>query len=190
MFSDEKLVEGCLKGKRSAQKMLYDRYAVKMLGVCLRYLKNREDAEDALQNGFVTVFLKLDTYRNDGPLGGWIRKIMVNTALQKIQYDIREKIQMDKYFFGTDLREEIPEEDDLSVSVSQEDLYQMISSLPDGYRTVFSLYAIDDYNHAEIAAMLGISEGTSKSQLFRARELLRKMIKEIQTSKQTDLKHA
>ena len=178
MYTDEELVEGCLKGKSSIQKLLYDKYAVKMLGVCMRYMKKRDEAEDILQEGFIKVFSKLRTYQKKGSLEGWIRRIMVNSALQQLRTKIKFEVSGD-----IDLADNISWEDHennemIWESITPEELYEMIQSLSDGYRTVFSLYAVDEFSHKEIAEILGITEGTSKSQLSRARVLLKSKIEQ------------
>jgi RNA polymerase sigma factor (sigma-70 family) len=178
MHTDQKLIEGCLKGKRFAQKMLYDRYAMRMLGVCMRYIKKQDEAEDVLQEGFIKVFQKLDTFRNTGTLEGWIRRIMVNSALNQIRHKVKLEIDRDIDTIHA-IADEDMDEDTFDYNISSEELYGMIQSLPNGYKTVFSLYAVDEYNHKEIGEMLGISEGTSKSQLSRARILLKKMVEEL-----------
>jgi RNA polymerase sigma factor (sigma-70 family) len=186
MYTDEKLVEECLKGKRHAYKLLYNRYAVKMLGVCMRYVKNQDEAEDILQEGFVKVFTKMETYKNTGPLEAWIRRIMVNTALLQIRNRIKPEIEreINHYYSITENIED--ENESCWETITSEDLFKMIQSLPDGYRTVFSLYVVDEYSHKEIGALLGISESTSKSQLSRARILLKKMI--VKNYKQENIK--
>jgi RNA polymerase sigma factor (sigma-70 family) len=176
MYTDEKLVEECLKGKRHASKMLYNRYAVKMLGVCMRYVKKQDEAEDILQEGFVKVFTHLDTFKNTGPLEAWIRRVMVNTALLQIRNRIKPEIEKEVNLFYSISENEEVENESCWETITSEELFNMILSLPDGYRTVFSLYAIDEYSHKEIGTLLGISENTSKSQLSRARILLKKMI--------------
>lgn len=170
-MSDAELVGLCLKGKREAQKQLYDRYASKMLGVCYRYANSREEAEDFLQEGFILVFRKLDQWKGEGELGAWIRRIMVNTSLNSIKskHRLSEKLNI------------IPIDSVAYHSASEEplsgnELMELIHQLPIGYRTVFNLYAIEGYSHEEIADMLGIKAGTSRSQFTRARELLMKRL--------------
>jgi RNA polymerase sigma factor (sigma-70 family) len=159
------LVRGCIKGDRACQKALYERFSARMMLVCLRYAGNKEDASDILQEGFIRVFSKISTYRSEGSLEGWIRRIMINLALRNLsrRKDIEEVMQ--------------EEDDDGTLPVPKmEVLLEMIRRLPDGYRLVFNLYILENFSHSEIAVKLGISEGTSKSQLARARALLRKMI--------------
>ncbi len=171
-MTDEQLVAGCLKGEPIAQKALYQAYARKMMSICMRYAHNREQAQDILQDGFVKVFQKMDHFRADGPLGGWIARTMVNTALDHIR---RNK----PFDHSLDLTEaeHLHAEDAHAVSaMTTAELMELIQALPPGYRTVFNLFAIEGYPHKEIAAMLGISENTSKSQFMKARAYLRKLL--------------
>jgi RNA polymerase sigma-70 factor (ECF subfamily) len=171
-MTDEQMVAGCLQGNPIAQKALYQAYARKMMSICMRYAPDREQAQDILQDGFVKVFQKMDHYRGDGPLGGWIARTMVNTALDQIR---RNKP------FGHNLdlteAEHLHSTDEQVVSsLSTDELLALIQALPTGYRTVFNLFAIEGYPHKDIAEMLGISENTSKSQFMKARAYLRKLL--------------
>jgi RNA polymerase sigma factor (sigma-70 family) len=172
--TDEELIAGCKDGKRELQKALYKRFSAKMLGVCLRYTKNREEAEDILQEGFIKVFKNLSQYQGAGSFEGWIRKIMVNTALESIR---RTKLTFSVTEIQ-DLEDDFKADDDVMNKIGVKDLLAMIQDLSKGYQVVFNLYAIEGYQHNEIASMLGISEGTSKSQLARARMILQKKIRE------------
>lgn len=164
-MTDEQLVEGCLIPDASAQKQLYERFNRKMFAVCLRYSSSREDGEDLLQEGFVKVFNKLSSYKGEGSLEGWIRKVIVNTALDHFR---QQKIILT----GIEMAEDqISDESTLGKMEAQE-LLKIIQQLPKGFRTVFNLYAIEGYNHREIGELLGISENTSKSQYSRARAQL------------------
>jgi RNA polymerase sigma-70 factor (ECF subfamily) len=179
MIPDPKLIEGCLQGKRKAYALLYKRYAAIMLGVCLRYGRNLVEAEDVLQEGFIKVFTNLDKFRQEGSLEGWIRRIMVNTAVDHYNKQAKEGFLVsmegmrESYSSGETGEEEenIPVED-----LTEDDLMKMIQNLPDGYRLVFNMYAIEGYSHQEIADKLNISVNTSKTQLFKARRMLRKVI--------------
>lgn len=171
-MTEEQLVIGCLKGDPGAQKALYERFARKMMSICMRYSHNREQAQDMLQDGFVKVFQKMDHFRGDGPLGGWIARTMVNTALDHIR---RNK----PYDHSLDLTEaeHLHQEDEQVLSaMSTDELMELIQALPTGYRTVFNLFAIEGFAHKEIAEMLSISENTSKSQFMKARAYLRKLL--------------
>jgi RNA polymerase sigma-70 factor (ECF subfamily) len=173
MLSEQELIDGCRKSSRSSQKALYDRYCRKMMVVCLRYSKTTAEAEDILQEAFVKVFQGIKNFRQESKLETWITRIMVNTALN-FQ---RKKLYL---FPMVDVEEiDIPE-DEVSISdINFTQLLEMIQSLPQGCQIVFNLFAIEGYNHKEIAELLGISEGTSKSQYSRARSLLQeKLLKE------------
>ena len=173
MLKEQELIDGCRKGKSSFQKALYDRYSRKMLVVCLRYSKSTAEAEDILQEGFVKVFQGIINFRQESKLETWITRIMVNTALNQQ----RKKLYL---FPMVDVEELDLPEDEISVSgIHFTQLLEMIQSLPQGCQMVFNLFAIEGYNHKEIATMLGISEGTSKSQYARARSLMQsKLMKE------------
>lgn len=158
--------------ERKAQEKLYQLTASKMLGVCMRYTNNRAEAEDILQTGFVRVFTRMDSYRGEGAFEGWIRKIMVNTAIESFRRN-RRMVQAEDI-------QELAEENTPGLNVDElayADLLNIVQQLPAGYKIVFNMYAIEGYSHREIAEALDISEGTSKSQLLRAREWLKKRIK-------------
>ena len=150
-----------------------------MKGICLRYSNNETEAEDLLQESFIKAFNKLDTFNNNGALGGWLRKIAVNTALEHYRKNKNKAVVLDL----NQVDSLIP--DNAIENLELEDLLKKIQSLPTGFRTVFNLYAVEGYNHREIGEMLSISEGTSKSQYSRARVMLRDMIAqdELQTKK-------
>jgi RNA polymerase sigma-70 factor (ECF subfamily) len=172
VMTDEQLVAGCLKGDPIAQKALYQTYAGKMMSICMRYAPDREQAQDILQDGFVKVFQKIGHFRADGPLGGWIARTMVNTALDQIR---RNK----PFDHSLDLTEaeHLHATDEQAVSaMSTSELIALIQELPTGYRTVFNLFVIEGYPHKDIGEMLGISENTSKSQFMKARAYLRKLL--------------
>lgn len=174
-MTDAELVRGCIDEKRSSQKELFDRYAPKMLSVCRRYARHELEAEDLLQDAFVRIFDKLGTFRGDGSLEGWIRRIVVHACIRNYRKSSFKKEQ-----FGL---ESLPEEpvDPLAVSqLSADELMQLINDLPDGYRMVFNLYAIEGYGHAEIAEMIGCGESTSRSQLAKARRVLQMKIAEME----------
>ncbi|MGI4871307.1 MAG: RNA polymerase sigma factor [Janthinobacterium lividum] len=167
------LLAACGRGEEAAQFQLYNQLAYQLMGVCLRYCPSRAEAEDALQNTFVKIFTRLDQYRGDGPFEAWARRVAVHTALHATeQYRLRYPTgagaaDLDDY--ATDVP--CPEPSALE-TLAAEDLLRSLAGLPPGYRTVLNLYAIEGYSHPEIAQLLGISEGTSKSQLARARQLL------------------
>jgi len=163
-----KLVKDCLKARPDAQRQLYEHFAETMLGVCYRYTKSLKDAEDVLQEGFVKVFFNLKQYRNEGEIGAWIRRIMVNTALNFLKRNRHYSNQM--YFLEEHLHPVIS--DDPIVMLQAKELTDLIRQLPPGYQTIFNLHAIEGYSHVEIGELLGITDGTSRSQYSRARALL------------------
>lgn len=171
-MDDTTLVIECVKGNIRAQRELFDKYARKMMAVCLRYTKNTEQAEDVLQDGFVKVFLKLKDFKNEGSLEGWIRRIMVNTSLD----ELRKNTKNNGNISLQDVDYKIESDDFVIENLAAEDLIKLIQSMPDGYKVVFNMFAIEGYSHAEIANTLGISENTSKSQYSRARAYLRERI--------------
>jgi RNA polymerase sigma-70 factor (ECF subfamily) len=183
MNTDDQIIVGCLEGKRKAYSLLFKNYAPVMLGVCMRYCKNRIDAEDVMQDGFIKVFTQIHKFGHKGSFEGWIKRIMINAAIDNYQSNL-------KHFFHEDVSESYqaaiiddhPDADDDipdELNISREKLMGMIQELPDGYRVVFNLYAIENYNHKEIASLLGISENTSKTQLLKARKALRKKIEAL-----------
>jgi len=175
-MNEDQMVQGCIDGNAITQRNLYDRFSGKMMGVCLRYTTYSEDAQDILQDGFVKVFTKIDSYNQSGSLEGWIRRIMVNTALEWLRKNkaLQETLNMD------DLQVIHVGYNETASETHANDLLEMVNKLPAGYRSIFNLYAIDGYNHVEIAEMLDISVGTSKSQYARARRLLQKMLSKDQ----------
>jgi RNA polymerase sigma-70 factor (ECF subfamily) len=160
---------------KKAQKAFYLQLAPKMYGVCLRYASDGDDADDIMQEGFIRVFNHIKDYRGDGSLEGWVRRTMVNTAINFYRKRIKKGI-------NTDLNQVKGKADDIGIvieNLAAEEIIKLISKLPDGYRTVFNLNIIEGYTHKEIGEMLKISENTSKSQLSRARSSLQKMIQSI-----------
>jgi RNA polymerase sigma-70 factor (ECF subfamily) len=162
------LVNDCLRGDAAAQRRLYDEFAGSMLGVCYRYTKSMTDAEDVLQEGFIMVFRHLRQFNFSGELGGWVRRIMVNTAINYLKKNSR--YQADLLFKEGGLHP--VSDDDPEVTLSTKELAELIRQLPPGYQTIFNLHAIEGYSHVEIGRILGIKEGTSRSQYARARSLL------------------
>ena len=162
LMDDENLVRGCSQNDGRAQKILYERFSGRMFGVCLRYTATREEAEDILQEGFIKVFQAMGMYKNIGRLENWIKKIVVNTALDHYR-------QQHLHIQETELFENAGEAVEPLQQLHADELLGIIQKMPAGYRTVFNLHAIEGYNHKEIAEMLNISVGTSKSQYSRAR---------------------
>ncbi len=163
------LVKDCLKVKATAQKELYDHFASPMLNVCYRYTKSMADAEDVLQEGFVKVYFNLHQYRFQGELGGWIRRIMVTTAINYLKRNSRYQSEL---MFTDDHLHVVSNDRHPEIRMEARELADMIRQLPPGYQTIFNLYAVEGYNHVEIGKMLGIKESTSRSQYARARALL------------------
>ncbi|HVF97536.1 MAG TPA: sigma-70 family RNA polymerase sigma factor [Flavisolibacter sp.] len=180
-MDDHRLVKECIKGKAAAQRMLYDRFASPMLAVCYRYTKSVADAEDVLQEGFVKAFKNLQQYKAEGELGAWIRRIMVTTAINYLKKNSRynqELVFGDEHLHAVSLYQP-------QVSLDAKELADLIRQLPSGYQTIFNLYAVEGYNHLEIGKMLGIQEGTSRSQYARARALLIQWIEKNNEQKTT-----
>jgi RNA polymerase sigma-70 factor (ECF subfamily) len=169
-MDDATLIKECVKGNAKAQRFLFDKFAPKMLTVCIRYAKNKSDAEDVLQDAFIKVFNKISEFKNEGSLEGWIRRIMVNTSLDQIRKN-------SKFSNDTDLEAvsyKLENNDFTFENLVSEDLLKLINSMPNGYRIVFNMFAIEGYSHQEIASTLGVTENTSKSQYLRARNFLKK----------------
>lgn len=175
--TDADWIAAAKRGERVAQKWLYEKYSGKMLYVCLRYLKNRDDAEDTMHDAFVKVFTNIHKFRGDAAVETWITRIMANTSISAIRKLVKQGIKKDpeKMHLAADDTTELV---DAPESLSAQKVLSMILDLPLGYRTVLSMYTLDGYTHKEIAKELGISEGTSKSQLAKARRMLKKRIEE------------
>jgi RNA polymerase sigma-70 factor (ECF subfamily) len=178
MISNNQLIKRCKEGKQSAFRELYDLYASPMLGVCFRYSKSRDDAEDILQEGFIKVFQKINDFKGTGVFEGWLRRIMVNTAINHYKSNL-------KYNFHDELKDDLNGYEDQGINsiildeeIPREQLLNIIQLLPNGYRMVFNMFVFDGLTHKEIADELAISENTSKSQLSKARKMLRKVITE------------
>lgn len=169
----DQIIKDCQANNIKAQEQLYRLLAPKLFAVCLKYSRSRADAEDNLQDGFILLFDKIGQYRFQGSFEGWAKRLMINNVLQK--YRTTGVFSL--------VTENIPEEADVYIEadeVSMEFLVQIIQELPDRYRTVFNLYVTDGYSHKEIAEMLGITDGTSKSNLARARMILKEKIEALQ----------
>lgn len=172
-MDEQQLLKDCLKGDVHAQKRLYEKYARKMFGVCLRYAGDQPMAEDFMQEGFIRVFANLKKYRMEGSFEGWIRRIMINTSLE-----ILRKKDIFRYASPLDNDFEVCDQAEEGEDVPDTDaLVRLIQAMPAGFRAVFNLYVVENCSHKEIGQMLGISEGTSKSQYARARAWLQKRLK-------------
>jgi RNA polymerase sigma factor (sigma-70 family) len=168
MVDQQKLLKECLRNNAVAQKQLYELFADAMLGICYRYTKSMNDAEEVLQMGFIKVFKNLHQYKQEGELGAWIRRIMVTTAINYLKR--KPRYQLDLSFEDAYLHPVEKEAPDMSVNMK--DILNLVRQLPAGYQTIFNLHAVEGYSHVEIGKMLGIREGTSRSQYARARALL------------------
>lgn len=171
LTSEEDLIKGCIKEVSSCQQELYNRYAGKMLVVCKRYARHHQEAEDILQDGFIKVFDKIGQFNFQGSFEGWVRKVMVNTALKnyrKCSFK-REDIGVSDYY-------DQPVDSVAAELIGERELLDLIANLPEGYRLVFNLYAIEGYSHKEIGEMLNINESTSRSQLTKARKMLQTQV--------------
>lgn len=175
-MTNEDIIAGCLKFNQKARKVLYDKYASQMYSVCLRYSNSKDDANDIFQQAFYTVYKNLKQIKNPAALSGWIKRIFVNTALEHLKKKAR--------FTSVEDIETVVETEhnwnDAIQNISTQELTNLIQQLPIGSRMVFNLYAIEGYSHKEISEQLGISVGTSKSQLFDARKTLKKAVTELQ----------
>jgi len=179
----DKIIKGCMKGDRNDQKFLYQALAKKMYAVCLRYARDYTEAEDMLQDGFMKVFEHVNSFKFQGSFEGWVRRIMVNTALEKLRkqnilYPVTDVVEY----------ENDSGYDDVFDTVSSKDLIRLIQELSPKYRIVFNLYAIEGYSHQEIGEKLGISEGTSKSNLSRARQILQEKLRRLDIAEPGKLK--
>ena len=176
-LNEHELIRGCIREEPTCQREVFNRYAGRMLGVCLRYARNAADAEDILQDAFIKIFDKMHQFKFEGSFEGWVRRIVVNTALKK--YSVR---RYEKEVVGYEVkdRDESGLEPSAYSHLSEKDLMQLINNLPDGYRLIFNLNVLEGFQHEEIAAMLNIQPGTSRSQLVKARNMLQKQILELQ----------
>ena len=174
-MTEKELVKGCIREDRKCQQELFLRYSGKMLAVCMRYTRHRMEAEDILQDAFVKVFDNISKFQFKGSFEGWIRRIVINTALKNYSKKSFKQEQI-----GLDNQPELPLEPDIYNNLQQEELLRLINKLPEGYRVVFNLYAVEGYSHKEISDLLGIQESTSRSQLVKARKMLQGMIVDLQ----------
>ena len=174
-MTEKELIDNCRKNNPIAQRALYDKYARKMMAVCLRYGRDYDTAHDLMQEGFIKVFTAIDSYTGNGSFEGWIRRIFINTALEYLRRNdiLRETVDIDD-------SEPMQEIDYSTVEqMSADELMELVAELPTGFRTVFNLFVVEGYNHKEIGEMLGITESTSRSQLTRAKKWLQKRISEL-----------
>lgn len=170
-YHEEEIIEGCLKGNRKYQKLLYERYYGSMLVVCMRYTNDREEARDVLHEGFIKIFRNLKKFNRGTNLGAWIRRIMINTAIDHYRKSAKRPnlVEINQAIHETDMH-------DVVADLGAEEILSMVQKLSPAYRTVFNLYVIEGYSHKEVGKLLGISEGTSKSNLAKARAKLQAMV--------------
>jgi RNA polymerase sigma factor (sigma-70 family) len=170
--SESDLIRGCIDGDRTMQAELYRRFSGKMYAVCMRYAGNASDAQDLLQEGFIKVYRNLHRFRAEGSFEGWVRRVFVNSSIEQFR---KKSVQLTSV---TDRDESTIPDNDFSAleALAERDIIRLIQELSPGYRTVFNLYVVEGYSHGEIGDLLGISEGTSKSQLARARSVLQKKV--------------
>ncbi|WP_337043601.1 RNA polymerase sigma factor [Emticicia sp. 17c] len=173
--SDRELLEGCLRKDSKAQAALYHQYKGRFFGICRRYAQSREDAEDIFQDAFVKIFLNLNELRSAEQLSAWIRRVVVNVCIDYYH----KKVNFVDVSEAPEITSNDWQSDSVIAQLSNQELLQLVNELPDGARMVFNLYVIDGYTHQEIAEMLKISEGTSKSQLFFAKKVLKKKLQLI-----------
>lgn len=175
-MSEPEIIKGCLKNDRASQKALYEMFYSKMLGVCSRYAKDREEAKDILHDGFMKVYNNLKKFNGNGSFEGWVRRIMVNTAIDQIRKNKQDYLIVSTVYANEKANVPVEEinEDELLHNIKEEDIMKAVQELSPAYRTVFNLYVIEEYTHKEIAELLDISEGTSKSNLSKAKFNLKK----------------
>ncbi|MEO8148756.1 MAG: RNA polymerase sigma factor [Bacteroidia bacterium] len=171
---EDMLINGCIKGDRLAQNMLYEQYCAKMFALCFRYSKNREEAEDTFHEGFMKVYEHIKSFRKSGSLEGWIRKIMINTAIEK--YRKNPRLFIVQSINGNDAELNQYSTDDILSNIEAGELMKLIHKLPPVCKLVFNLYEFEGLKHKEIAEKLGISEGTSRSNLHDARRILQRAV--------------
>ena len=175
-MSEDTLIANCRQGDRKAMQALYEQYAAKMLAVCFRYVNDGSIARDLLHDGFIIVFNKIGDFRGEGSFEGWMRRVFVTTSLGYLrkQGNLKDRKSLDQAGLLTDKEASVLDK------MSSEEIMSCIGKLPEGYRTVLNLFAVEGYSHREIAGMLGISEGTSRSQYSRARAFLLRVLKEME----------
>ncbi|MDP3452686.1 MAG: sigma-70 family RNA polymerase sigma factor [Bacteroidales bacterium] len=175
ILDEKELLRACAKQDSRAQRTLYELYSPKMLTVCMRYVGDRERARDVLHDGFITVFEKIDSYNGSGSFEGWLRRIFANTSLMYLRKGDVLKFTEEL----SDVSKEYSVENTVMGNITSKELLRLIASMPDGFRAVFNMYAIEGYSHLEIAKVLGITEGSSRSQLSRARHWLQERLQDI-----------
>ncbi|WP_232731928.1 RNA polymerase sigma factor [Confluentibacter lentus] len=174
--NESALIKKATNNNREAQQVLFEMHAPKMLSVCRYYIRDLQFAEDVMLNGFFKVFTHLKSFKNEGSFEGWIRRIMIRESISFLRKQKHIEFSVEEVHYENDY------DDSINTNIEVADIQKLIDELPEGYKIVFVMYAIEGYKHNEIASMLNITEGTSKSQLFKARKLLQEKIKEINTA--------
>ena len=176
MMSELQIIEGCARHERKAQKVLYEKYSRLLLGVCMRYASNKSEAEDILQDSFLKIFFRITDYSGTGSFVGWLRKVVVNTAITHYHVNL-------KYRYHVEIEEYVSVESGSAGFdedfFTADELYKVLNELPRGYRMIFNLYAVEGYKHKEIAEMMGIDTNTSKSQYSRAKAVIRDKLEKL-----------
>jgi RNA polymerase sigma-70 factor (ECF subfamily) len=180
MMSDQEIIEGCVRHDRRSQQVLYEKYSRYLLGVCLRYSTDKEEAEDILQESFLKIFFNIKEYSGTGSFTGWLRKVAVNTAITNYHKNLKHRYHIDIEEYVTIETGTASFEEDYFTS---DELYKVLNELPSGYRMVFNLYAVEGYKHKEIADMLSIDTNTSKSQYSRAKAVIREKLEKLRKLK-------
>ncbi len=171
LLTEVEMIKGCIDGNRICQRELYDRFASKMLGVCMRYAKDRAEAEDMMQEGFIKVFKNIANFRDEGSFEGWIRRIMIFTAINLFNQRKRKfKESLDNELYDIAIDDQVIEK------IAAKEIVALVQQMPEGYRTIFNLYAIEGYTHREIGELMNIAEGTSKSQYSRAKQYMQQAL--------------
>jgi len=176
MMNDQEIIEGCARHERKAQKLLYEKYSRLLMGVCLRYARDKAEAEDILQDSFLKIFFRIKDFSGTGSFVGWLRKVVVNTAITNYHMSLKYRYHVDIEEYVTAESGESGFEEDFFTS---DELFRVLNELPGGYRMVFNLYAVEGYKHKEIAGMLGIDTNTSKSQYSRAKAVIRDKLEKL-----------
>lgn len=178
MFSEKEIVDGCKQGKKKFQDLLYEKYSALLLGVCIRYTKNRMEAEDILHDAFIKILISIKTFelKNEGSLYSWIKRITVNTALNSLRDNLKHAFNqdIDEYSIANQISD--TEERSSYPDIEPQEILKKINEMPNGYKVVFNMYVIEKYSHQEIADLLGISVNTSKTQLFKAKKHLQEKL--------------
>lgn len=182
-MSEEEIIKGCLKNKRKAQEAFYQTYAPRLMPICMRYARQTHEAEDIMHQGFLKAFKYLHTFKGQSNLYSWLKRVFINVAIKHYRKNKKHYNQS----YDNEVYQVEYDEVNVIEQLKKEDLLTLINTLPDGYRMVFNLYVIEGYKHREIAEMLAISAGTSKSQLAKAKQLLRDKLEHLQEAQEKSM---